>query len=122
MKRNILLVFILIILSSLLALPFGYLLNNYIFTISGGFATFSLPTDLSAIINGLPVSYLFLVPLLFIIWGKLKKLVIVTVLSLPMLVFSYIVSPEYLFWSFIFFVSGIAIAKILNFALKKSNM
>ena len=119
MKRNILLVFILVVLSPLLAIPFGYLLNSYVFTINGGFATFSLPTDLSAIINGLPVSYLFLVPLLFIIWGKLKKLLMVIILSLPMLIFSYIVSLEYLFWSAIFFVSGIAIAKIIKFVFSR---
>jgi len=119
MKRNILLFFVLVVLSPLLAIPFGYLLNSYIFIISGGFATFSLPTDLSAIINGLPVSYLFLTPLLFIILGKSKKLLVAIILSLPMLIFSYIVSPEYLFWSLIFFISGIILAKLINIIISK---
>ena len=119
MKRNILLILGLVVGSIILAIPFGYLLNSYIFTMSGGFATFSLPTDLSAIINGLPVSYLFLTPLLFIIWRKSKKLLVAIILSLPMLIFSYIVSLEYLFWSLIFFASGIILAKLILSIISK---
>lgn len=119
MKRNIFLVFVLIVLSILLSAPSGYLLNKYIFVVNGGFATFSIPTDLSAIINGLPVSYLFLIPLLFIIFGKQKKILMVVLFSLPMIIFSFMVSIEYLFWSLIFFVSGIILAKLINFIISK---
>ena len=113
MKRNMLLVFVLIISSLLLAAPFGYLLNKYVFVVSGGFSTFSIPTDLSAIINGLPVSYLFLIPILFTIFGKQKKIMII-LMSLPMLIFSFIVSMEYLFWSVVFFITGIVLSVILQ--------
>ncbi len=121
MKRNILLIFGIIILSIILAIPFGNFLNKYVFTIRGGFGTFSLPTDLSSIINGLVVAYLFSVSFILISFCKSHRLILTIILSLPAIIFSYIISIQYLFWSVIFFISGLIIALIIQKLLKSKS-
>ena len=120
MKRNILLIFVIIVLSLILAMPFGNLVNKYVFT-SSGFATFSIPDDISSFINGLPLVYLLLTTLIFGMFGKSKKWIIAFILAIPSIIFSFMVSTKYLTWSAIFLISGIIIAKIVEFISSKSK-
>jgi len=113
MKRNILLIFVLIVLSLLLAMPFGNVVNRYVFT-SSGFATFSIPDDISSFINGLPLVYLLLTTLIFGIFGKNKKWIIAFILAIPAIIFSFIVGTKYLTWSIIFLVLGIVVTKMVK--------
>lgn len=113
MKRNILLVFVLIGLSLLLATPFGNLINPYLFPYSG-FATFSFPDDLSGFLNGLPLVYLILTPIIFNIWGKSKKWLSIILVSVPAIIISIIASVRYTFWSLIFFAVGIILSIIIQ--------
>ena len=121
MKRNILLVFVLIVLSLLLATPFGNLVNPYLFPYSG-FSTFSFPDDLSGFLNGLQFVYLILTPIIFNVWGKSKKWLSIVLVSVPAIVISIVASVRYTFWALIFFVVGIILSIILKKIFKLSSI
>lgn len=115
MKRNILLVFVLIVLSTLLAMPFAnFVVYKFIFHYSGDWI---VPKEISDFTNGLPFIYFLLSPLLFGLWGLGRKWLWVAVSLLPILyTLYYIESETYIwFWSSIFFIVGI----LLSFIFKK---
>mgnify|MGYP001617742603 FL=1 len=122
MKKNILLLILLIILSALLAIPFGRLVISHLFNTSGGFATFSLPSDLGNFLNGMPYLYLLLAPFLFGTFGKGKKWIWSIVSTIPILYFLFYIESGKLiwFWSLIFFVSGIILAFIFQKLFKRN--
>jgi hypothetical protein len=123
MKRNILLVFILIVSSLLLAMPFGNLIVSRLFSSQGGFATFSFPSDLGDFLNGLPFLYFFLSTLLFGLFGKGKKWVWSIISILPILYGLFYIESgiEIWFWSVIFFVAGIILSIILKKLFKQNS-
>jgi hypothetical protein len=122
MKRNILLAIILVILSALLAIPFGDLIISRLFN-AGGFATFSLPSDLGNFMNGLPFLYFLLSSLLFGLWGKGKKWVWSIASIIPILYFLFSIESGKLIWlwSAIFYIIGIVLAFILQKIFKKNS-
>ena len=121
MKRNILLLFVLIILSLVLATPVGSLISSKLLNSGGGFGTFSLPSDLGNFLNGLPFSYLFLSSFLFSLLGRGKKWIWSIVSIIPILYFLFYIESGGIiwFWSLIFFVSGIIISKLLRLTISK---
>ena len=104
MKRNIILVLVLIITSLLLAMSFGNLIISRLFSFQGGFATFSLPSDLGDFLNGLPFLYFFLSTLLFGLFGKGKKWIWSVISVLPILYGLFYIESgiEIWFWSVVF--------------------
>lgn len=118
MKRNILLFLTLIAMSIVFAVPIGNLVNKYVFP--GG--SWIVPPSVSSLLNGAPYAYLILLPLLFGIWGRGKKWLMIGILSIPVIILAWWASERYLFWSLVFFVSGIMITSIINFFLKRAKV
>ena len=122
MKRNILLVVFLVVLSGVIAIPFGNLIISRLFN-SGGFATFSIPSDLGDFLNGFPFLYILLSPLLLGLFGKGEKWVWSIISILPILFFLYYIESgiKIWTWSVVFFVTGIVLAFILQKLFKKNS-
>jgi|GEM_PF-4016090 len=119
MKRNILLVFALIIISSLLAIPVA---NGIIYKIIFNYyGDWIVPKGLADLVNGFPFTYIFLATFLFGLFGKGRKWIWSVVSITPILYFLYYIESgiSIWFWSTIFFILGIIIAKIVEFLLYK---
>lgn len=116
MKRNILLVFLLVVISILLSYLLGGFINTRIFGLSG-FEGFFVPTEIINFINSFPFLYIFLSPFLFISFGKGKKILWSVLSILPILYFLFDIESgtKIWFWSIIFFASGAIIANVVNF-------
>ncbi len=111
MKRNFGLSIILIILSVILAYPFGYI-TNFLLPPSG--SLFLVPNEISWILNGFFWVYLILTPIIFGIWGEGRKKLKIGIIALPALALAIFVGQDFLGWSLIFFVSSIILTFILN--------
>ena len=122
MKRNILLVFLNIVLSLVIAYPLGhFVIGKFIFkyrffdfVISSGFADF---------IDGLLFGFLMLSPIVHGLWGHGKKWLWSLVSVLPIIVFDLWIgaSKAIWLWSAVFFAAGIVIALVINSLRKKPN-
>lgn len=119
MKRNILLIFILVILSLLLAVPVAnVVIYKIIFNYYGDWI---VPKGLADLVNGLPFTYLFLSTFIFGLFGKGKKWIWSVVSIIPIIYFLYYIEsgmPIWI-WSFVFFISGIILAKIVELITSK---
>jgi hypothetical protein len=119
MKRNILLILGLVVGSIILAIPFAnFVVYKLVFHYSGDWI---VPKSIADFANGLPFLYLLLSPILFGIWGKGKKWLWVIVSILPIVVLDIYIGAfkDMWFWSLIFFVSGIILAKLIPFIISK---
>jgi len=120
MKRNLLLFFLNIFLSLIIAYPLGhFVIGKFIFKYR--FFDFIIPTSLADFTDGLLFGFLLLSPIVYGLWGYGKKWFWSLVSIIPIIIFNLWIGAgkAIWFWSAIFFVSGIAIAKLINLTIKK---
>ena len=121
MKRNILLVLIVILLIIIFIYPIGYTLNKIIFHETGG--GFDVGPDeamVNVFIGGMIVPPL-LSSLLFGLWGKGRsKWILAIILSSPS-IFLFKWAGIYLVLPFIAFVTGLLLAKLVKFIIKRNE-
>lgn len=119
MRRNILLVPAVIILSSLLAIPFAKIIVYK--TVFGYYGSLFVTEDVAHFANGFPFVYLILITLLFNMFGRGRKLIWVSILTLPIIMsFLYIQADASMWlWALIFFVSGLVLSSLLKFVASK---
>ncbi|MFA6269592.1 MAG: hypothetical protein WC657_00040 [Candidatus Paceibacterota bacterium] len=115
MKRNILLIIVLIVLSSFLAIPIA---NGIVYKmIFNNYGSWFVTEDFAHFANGFPFTYLFLSTFLFGLFGKGRKWLWSVISVIPVLYFLYYIESgtSIWLWSAVFFVSGIIVAKIMEF-------
>ncbi len=114
MKRNIFLIFVLIVSSLLLAIPFAnFVVYKLVFNYYGSWV---VTKDVANFANGFPFVYILLSSLLFGIWGLGKKWIWSIISVLPILYGLFYIesSIEIWFWSIVFFASGIILAWLIR--------
>lgn len=119
MKRNLLLFIVLLFVSVAVSIPVGNFYSNVLTNYSNGFSTFSIPQDLSNLLNGFPLSFLFLSPFILGIFGHGKKWVFTVVVAMLVLILSFFINLGYFKWSVIFFGAGLLLAVIINYFRNK---
>lgn len=112
MKRNFVLFVVLVIISIILAYPFGFLSWNL--APSYGLSSIVLSNNIGQILNGFFWVYLILTPLIFGIWGRGRRKLKIGIVALPALALAIFVGQDFLGWSLIFFVSSIILTSLIN--------
>jgi len=110
--KNFLLFLLTVVLSLVLAYPFGYLVH-YFFPL-GGLSGFIITPEINQFGNGILFAYLFITPIIYQLWGTGKKWTRALIASVPGFLVAVWVGAGYLTWSVGFFVLGILIADIIE--------
>lgn len=119
MKKNLFILFLVIILSVILIYPLGYILNQFVFHQQGGGFDVGPDDMMVDIFIGAMVIPPLLSSFMYSFWGKGKqKWIYALILSLPSVIF-FRWAGIYLVIPLISFVSGIILAKLINFIISK---
>lgn len=120
MKRNILLLFLSIVLAFIIAYPFGhFVLGALIFT--NRFSSFLIPNNVADFIDGLLFGFILISPFVYVVWGEGRKFLSSIISISPLLVLNLYIGAgkRTWFWFVVLFAIGVILGVLLHPLFRK---